>query len=189
VQQRALPLLKERLDDYGLTHSCSSADYARELAQVYQTDPNQAYIAALLHDWDRCVPKDQLIERAKQIGFEITPEICAAPQILHAHTGAADVQRHFPELPESVITAIRHHTVGAKDMSDLDKVVYVADMIEPNRVGPQVLELRELVGVIDLDALFLRAYQATMFHLIKNKKVMHFDTTRVWNALIMKGIA
>ncbi|MCL2606037.1 MAG: bis(5'-nucleosyl)-tetraphosphatase (symmetrical) YqeK [Coriobacteriia bacterium] len=186
VHEQALPLLRERLDEYGYMHSCNTAETAEYLAGLYQVDSGEAFIAGLLHDWDRGHARDQLIARARDIGFDITPEVVAAPQILHAHTGAADVRKIFPHLPDSVITAIRHHTVGSRDMSDLDKVVYIADMIEPSRSSEAVTMLRDVVGVVDLDTLFLQAYQATVMHLVKNRKVMHFDTTRVWNALIMK---
>ncbi|MCL2403344.1 MAG: bis(5'-nucleosyl)-tetraphosphatase (symmetrical) YqeK [Coriobacteriia bacterium] len=188
LAERALPLLKERLDDYGYLHSCKAAETARDLAFIYQVDTEDAYIATLLHDWDRGQPKDYLVDAALKMGIEITPEVLAAPQILHAHTGAMQVKQLFPELPENIIIAIRHHTVGDENMSDLDKLLYVADMIEPTRSSPRVSTLREMVGTIDLDTLFQQAYQATMLHLIHNRKVMHPRTTEVWNALTMKGI-
>ncbi|MCL2680469.1 MAG: bis(5'-nucleosyl)-tetraphosphatase (symmetrical) YqeK [Coriobacteriia bacterium] len=187
VCQHALPLLQQRLDDYGFLHSCKTAETARSLAECYGSDPQLAYTAALLHDWDRGQAADDLLSRAADIGIEVTDEVRAAPQILHAHTGAAAIRELFPQLPESVITAIRHHTVGAYHMSDLDKIVYIADMIEPSRSSQPAAELRALVAVTDLDRLFLQAYQATVLSLIRNKKVMHFHTTQVWNALIMKG--
>ncbi|MCL2438436.1 MAG: bis(5'-nucleosyl)-tetraphosphatase (symmetrical) YqeK [Coriobacteriia bacterium] len=188
IVQQALPLLKERLDDYGYLHSCKAAETAYDLAFIYQADREEAYIATLLHDWDRGQPKGDLVDAAQKVGIEITPEVLAAPQMLHAHTGAAQIEQLFPELPDTVITAIKHHTVGDEDMSDLDKVLYIADMIEPTRSSPRVTTLREMVGTIGLDALFQQAYQATMLHLIHNRKVMHPRTTEVWNALTMKGI-
>jgi len=187
IVKRALPLLEARLDEYGFLHSRKTAQCACELALLYQVDCGEAYIAGLLHDWDRGQPKDYLIEAAAQVGIEITPEVLAAPQILHAHTGAAHVAKLFPELSQGVIAAIRHHTVGDEDMADLDKVLYVADMIEPTRSSPAVFSLREMAGTVDLHTLFLQAYQATMQHLIHNRKVMHPRTTEVWNALMMKG--
>ena len=185
---RALPQLESRLDDYGYLHSTKAAETAAGLAFVYQLDHEDAYVAALLHDWDRGQKKDYLIEAATKLDFEITPEVLAAPQILHAHTGAAQVKKLYPELPNAVIEAIRNHTVGSEAMGDLDKLVYVADMIEPTRKGPVVAGLREMVGTVDLDALFQQAYQASMLHLVHNRKVMHPRTTEVWNALIMKGV-
>ena len=188
VIEQALPLLEERLDDYGYLHSCKAAETARDIAFIYQVDTDEAYTAALLHDWDRGQSKDYLVASARDIGIEITAEVLAAPQILHAHTGAAHIKELFPQLPESIIIAVKNHTVGDENMDKLDKVIYVADMIEPTRSSPAVTSLREMVGTIDLDALFLQSYQATMMHLIRNKKVMHPRTTEVWNALTMKGM-
>ena len=187
IVERALPLMKERLDDYGYSHSLSTADTARDLAFIYQADPDAAYLAGLLHDWDRCILDEDIIARARTYGFELTPEALEAPKILHAHTGAEAVHETFPELPLEVITAIRHHTVGVPHMNDLDKVIYIADMVEPGRTNPAIPALREMVGTIGLDALFIQAYQKSMLHLINNRKVMHPDTCKVWNALMTEG--
>ena len=181
------PQLKERLDDYGYRHSYATADTARDLAFIYGLDEDVAYLAGLLHDWDRCILDEEIIARARDYGMDVSPEALVAPKILHAHTGAIAAQEAFPELPPELITAIRHHTVGAPEMSDLDKALYIADMIEPSRTHPRSMTLREMVGTIGLDALFLQAYRRTMEHLIENHKVMHPDTTKVWNALMMKG--
>jgi predicted HD superfamily hydrolase involved in NAD metabolism len=186
LYERIEAQLAARLDDYGLRHCKSTAAMAKIMAGIYHVDPETAYLAGLLHDWDRCVPHDELVETARGIGIPITPEVLAAPPILHAHTGAAAVAAAFPEVPQEVITAIKHHTVGVPDMSDLDKLVYIADMIEPTRTNPHVDTLREMVGTIGLDALFMQAYQNTMMHLVRNKKVMHPATTKVWNALLLK---
>jgi len=182
--------LEAREDDYGLRHSLGCADCCAQMALVYGLDESRAYLAGLLHDWDRCVPKPELIEEARALGFDITPEVLAAPAILHAHTGAAAVAAAFPEIareaPE-IITAIERHTVGVPDMGPLDELLYVADMIEPTRRSPNIADLREMVGTVDLDALFMQAYQRSMAHLVRRRKVMHPDTIRVWNALVMRG--
>ena len=187
IVERALPLLKERLNDYGFKHNLSTADTARDLAFIYQADSDEAYVAGLLHDWDRCILDEDIIARARSYGMELSPEALEAPKILHAHTGAQAVQDTFPELPATVIDAIRHHTVGVPNMSDLDKLIYLADMLEPLRTNPHVATLREMVGTVDLDALFLQAYQHTMLHLVHNRKVMHPETIKVWNALMTEG--
>ena len=188
IFEKALPLLKERLDDYGYHHSLGAASTARDLALIYQVDPDEAYLAGLLHDWDRCILNEDIIARARAAGMELCPEALEAPKILHAHTGAQAVHETFPELPASVIAAIRHHTVGVPHMSNLDKVVYLADMVEPGREGPVVATLREMVGTIDLEALFIQAYQKSMLHLIHNHKVMHPDTCKVWNSLMFPNV-
>ncbi len=184
---RIKELLEAREDEYGYRHSCSCGEFCELVAPLYHIDPETAYLAGLLHDWDRCTPKPELIEQARAEGFDITPEVEAAPQILHAHTGARKVARAFPELDPEIIHAIEHHTVGVPHMSDLDKLVYVADMIEPTRLNPQLDDLREMVGTVDLDTLFMEAYQRSMLHLVRNRKVMHPETIRVWNALVMQS--
>jgi nicotinate-nucleotide adenylyltransferase len=179
--------LKQRLNEYGYRHSLGCAETCGALARLYGVDVREAQLAGLLHDWDRCVPWPELLDKARELGLEVTPEVLAAPPILHAQTGAADVARIFPQVPRAVITAILHHTVGAPDMADLDKVLYIADMIEPTRTNPHIAPLREMVGTVSLDTLFTQAYQCSMLHLVRHRKVMHPDTTRVWNALMLKN--
>ncbi len=182
--------LEARENDYGYRHSLGCAQCCAQMAVVYGLDEPRAYLAGLLHDWDRCVPKPELIEEARALGFEISPEVLAAPAILHAHTGAAAVAATFPEVaaeaPE-IIRAIERHTVGVPDMEPLDELLYIADMIEPTRLSPNIADLREMVGTVDLDALFTQAYQRSMAHLVRRRKVMHPDTIKVWNALVMRG--
>lgn len=182
--------LKERLDDYGLLHSRGVALTARMLANLYGADTREAFLGGLLHDWDRCVPNDILVLEADEFGIALDEVLLANPHLLHAHTGALAAQRFFAEyeptgpLPDSVVNSIAHHTVGSVSMSELDMIVYIADMIEPSRSFPKADMLREMVGTISLKALFLQCYQCTMEFLVKHRRLIHPDTFRVWNHYI-----
>ncbi len=179
--------LKERLDDYGFEHSCGASALACSLATLYNVDPKTALIAGLLHDWDRCIPNDILVLEAREYGLALDDVLLASPHLLHAHTGARSAQKHFAAVEEcepltdEIVQAIANHTVGSTTMSDLDMVVYVADMLEPSRSFPTVDTLREMMGTVSLKALFLQCYQRTMHHLVKNRKLIHPDTLNVWN--------
>lgn len=179
--------LKERLDDYGFEHSCGVSATACTLATLYGVDPTTALIAGLLHDWDRCIPNDILIIEAREFGIELDEVLLANPHLLHAHTGARSAEQYFssredvePLSPE-IVQAIAHHTVGSPSMSDLDMIVYIADMIEPSRSFPTVDTLREMAGTIALKALFLQCYQRTMEFLVTKRRLIHPDTLSVWN--------
>lgn len=74
----------------------------------------------------------------------------ANPQLLHAKTGAAAAQSIFGE-SDAVVSAIKYHTTGKPDMTALEKIIYLADMIEPNRTYPGVDAIRE-AAARDLDA-------------------------------------
>lgn len=176
--------LAARLSASALAHCERTAQTAGELASRYGVDVDMARLAGLLHDWDREVPKRELVAHAERHGLEVSDVEHSAPKLLHARTGAAAVRAEFPGLPEAVYSAVEKHTVGAIDMSDLDRVVYLADMIEPGRDYPGVQELRDLVGDVSLGELFLAGYGASIESLIRRRKKLHPVTVDVWNSLL-----
>ncbi|MCL2025161.1 MAG: bis(5'-nucleosyl)-tetraphosphatase (symmetrical) YqeK [Coriobacteriia bacterium] len=175
--------LAERLDKTGYRHSLGTATMAQSLGTIYGVDAADCFVAGLLHDWDRCRTHKQLIKSAKKHGIKVTKVMRARPRLLHAHTGAAEVALAFPELEPQIIQAVKNHTVGSVPMSDLDKVVYIADMIEPGREFRKIQDFRERIGVDSLDDIFLRCYRQSLRHLIENDKVIHPNTFKVWNWL------
>ena len=180
-------ILRERLDDYGFRHSCGVSAFACSLATLYGVNVLDATVAGLLHDWDRCESNDALLLKARVYKLPVDDVLAMNPHLLHAHTGALSVRQYFAEnpelgeLPREVEQAIAHHTVGDTTMSDLDMIVYISDMIEPSRTFPGVDTLREMAGTVALKQLFLQCYQKTMEFLVKNQRLIHPDTLRVWN--------
>ena len=177
-------LVASRLSPGALAHSQGVAATAATLAARYGVDVDAARLGGLLHDWDRERSHDELLGDATQGGLEITEADRVVPYLLHARTGASALRVAFPELSDEVATAVANHTVGCVDMSALDKVVYIADMIEPHRDYPGVDALREMATRDELDVLFAAAYQQSVMYLIRNRKRIHPDTVAVWNALV-----
>lgn len=177
-------VLCERLSEPAAAHSLRAAETAAMLAAVYGVDEDAARLGGLLHDWDREQKKRDLVAIAREAGVEVTEADEAAPKLLHARTGAAGAAAALPGLSAEVVQAIARHTVGAPDMTDLDKVVYLADMMEPARDYPGVDELRAGVGTLTLDQLFALGYQQSIVHIVTSHKRLHPDTVRVWNAIV-----
>jgi len=176
--------VKARLGESAAAHSLRTAETAASLARTYGVDEDKARLGGLLHDWDRERKKRDLVGLARELGVEVTEADEAAPKLLHARTGAVGAARALPGLPDDVVQAISRHTVGAADMTDLDKVVYLADMMEPARDFPGVTELRAAAGVLTLDKLFALGYQQSICHLVTARKRLHPDTVAVWNAIV-----
>lgn len=177
-------LLGERLSPSAAAHSRRVAETAAQLAARFGVDVATSRLAGLLHDWDREQTPEQLFSAAAEAGLTVTPADETVPYLLHARTGAAALRRAFPGAPDAVITAVAHHTVGSSDMTDLDKIVYVADMIEPGRDYPGVASLRQLSTTVTLGELFAVAYQQSILYLIGSRKRIHPDTVAVWNKLV-----
>ena len=116
-----------------LAHSLSVARCAEELAETYDVDPFLARVSGLLHDWDKVVPHDELVGRARSLGIDMGVRLELVEPLLHGIVAARELPSVFPELPDAVWHAIEVHTTAAPVMSDLDMVLFVADGIEPLR--------------------------------------------------------
>lgn len=182
----AAAVLRERLGDRAYSHCERVARTAADLARIYGVDVEKAALAGLLHDWDKDLDDIELRAAAGEAGLVLEPADEMAPALLHARTGAAGVLRAFPDLEDEIVTAIARHTGAAVEMSELDMVVYIADMIEPERSSTAADDLREAVGSLSLDELFAEAYRRTMMHLIRSRKVIHPQAVEVWNSNVAR---
>jgi predicted HD superfamily hydrolase involved in NAD metabolism len=185
--ERAEQFLAEKLSDKALAHSKHVAETAALLATLYGVDAEKARLAGLLHDWHRELDGEALVNAAEDAGIDVADDELRVPYLLHARTGAADLSSVMPELPADVLDAVARHTIGSADMTDLDKVVYVADMIEPGRDYPGVDDLREAAGTVSLADLFAEAYRQSVAHLVDSRKRIHPTTVDVWNALVARS--
>jgi len=140
-------------------HSVRVARCAEALARRHGVDPGKARLAGMLHDLARLYPPERLLAESEARGFEIAAAEREHPMLLHARLGAALAQELFGVVDREVLSAIEKHTNGADEMSSLDRVVYLADSLEPNRSFAQREELWEL-ALRDLDA----ATRETMRH-------------------------
>lgn len=185
--EQAEAMVSERLGKKAAAHSHRVAKQSRALAIVYGADSDAAGLAGMLHDWDRQTPDDELLAAARKAGIAVSDVDAAQPHLLHARTGAQALKGELPGLPGEIVSAVARHTIGAADMSALDMIVYIADMIEPGRDYPAVDDLRESVGHVELSELFARCYEQSMLHLIVARKRIHPDSVAVWNSLVAGG--
>jgi predicted HD superfamily hydrolase involved in NAD metabolism len=184
--QAAEQALADRLSEPALRHCRAVAETAAALAAIYGVDVERAQLAGLLHDWHRELEHDALVSSAQEAGIVVEAVDLRVPYLLHARTGAAALGEEFDGLDDEVLTAIERHTVGSPEMTDLDMVVYVADMIEPGRSFPGVNDVRECVGTVSLRDLFAQAYAHSLAHLVRSRKQIHPMTVAVWNSLVAK---
>lgn len=185
--ERAVELLRERLGEEALEHSLRVGETARDVARSYGVDPAEARLAGVLHDWDRELDHESLLAAASASGHEPNAAEKNSPRLLHAHTGAAALREAFVGISPAVAQAVERHTLGAVEMTPLDMVVYVADMIEPGRSYPGVDAMRSAVGSIPLDELFADAFLCTVMHLVESRRHIHPVTVAVWNAHVARS--
>ncbi|MBQ4090157.1 MAG: nicotinate-nucleotide adenylyltransferase [Clostridia bacterium] len=131
TEQEIIEDLRKRLKPSRFAHTMGVAYTAAELASLNGIYPGKAYIAGLLHDCAKNLSDEKLKKLAEVSGAD--EEEMAVKPVLHAPVGAYVAKERYGVVDNEVLCAIRRHTVGAEDMSLLDAIVYVADMIEPGR--------------------------------------------------------
>lgn len=178
--------LQARVKASRYRHSLGVSQTAEQLARIYGVNQSEAAVAGLLHDWDKSLTGDELKRKAKKLklaGKEVREH---ATGVLHSWTAAATLRDEFPELPDAVLQAIGRHTCGAVGMSDLDMVVFVADIIEPGRDFPDIEGLRAAVGEVCLEELFYRTYKANFMYLLSADMVVAPPSLDVYNSLVVE---
>ncbi|TDB39987.1 MAG: HD domain-containing protein [Actinobacteria bacterium] len=176
--------MRERLGAEGMRHSLGVADTAARLAETYGVDVEPARLAGLLHDWAKDATASELLSAADDHGIPVTDVDRAVPYLLHAPVAAAELKAAMPDLDDQVLAAVAAHTYGAESMSPIDLIVYVADTIEPGRVHAGVETLRDAVGVVSLQELFMLAYASSLRHLVDSRRRIHPATVALWNRLV-----
>ena len=180
--------LKERLPKKSrYRHSLGASEESARLAKLYGADERKARLAGLLHDWDKGYDDEGIRARVVELGLLVDPFLLERmPQLLHGPTAASALARRFPQLPADVLSAIERHTAGAVGMSDLDMIVYIADVIEPNRDFPGVDELRALPERESLEDLFIDVSAHVLVNLVDRRRFVHPNTLEVWNHYIAR---
>ena len=178
--------LQSRLKPSRFQHSLGVSETAVTLAKRFGVDEEKARIAGLLHDCARQYPNDELIAEAAIRGIAIGDVERETPLLLHADIGARLVAEEYGVEDEKIQQAIARHTVGGSNMSDLDKIVYFADMIEPNRDYPDVHRLRQLAAEGTLDEMVLAGLSQSISFIVNQGKLLHLGTIIARNELVLK---
>ncbi|GIO85407.1 hypothetical protein J25TS5_23390 [Paenibacillus faecis] len=155
---------------------------AVELARRYGADPVKADLAALLHDLAKFWPveRQEAVIRENGLNAELLDH---DKQLLHAEVAAFISQRDYGVDDPEVLDAIRYHTSGRVGMTQMDKIVCLADYIEPGREFPGVERIRELAEV-SLEEALLAGFDSTISFLLEKKKAIFPLTVLARNDLI-----
>ncbi len=137
-------LLLKRLPKERFYHTMGVCNTAACLAMKYGEDVNKAYLAGLLHDCAKAFKSDKYLEMAKEYGIIPTASEKENPGLLHAKLGMVLAKTEYGVEDEDILNAISYHTTGRPDMSMLEKIIYVADYIEPGRKLNKIDEIRKL---------------------------------------------
>jgi len=177
--------LQKTLSPERMVHTRGVVEAALELARQYGADLEEARLGALLHDCARELRAEVLLELVQRYGIPLKDEDKVIPDILHGQVGARLAREEYGVTNETVLLAIERHTVGHPSMSLLDKIIFLADMIEPGRVFPGVDKLRELARK-DLDKAVLAGFDSTIGYVVARHGYLHPAAIQARNALWLK---
>ena len=156
LEQEVVQLLKPNR----VAHVLGCRDTAVALAKRWGADPVDAARAALLHDITKALDGPLQLTLCQAHGVKLDDFYTKNTKTLHALTGSLVAQRIFGE-NDAVVSAIASHTTGKANMNLLEKIIYVADYIEPNRDFPGVEKLRDL-AYTDIDAALQLGLETTL---------------------------
>ena len=157
------PVVLRLLNPNRVAHVLGCRDTAVELAKRWGADETAAARAGILHDITKALDGPLQLTLCREYGTILDEFGYKYPKTLHALTGSLVAERIFGESP-AVVSAICHHTTGKADMTLLEKIIYVADYMEPCRNFPGVEKLREL-AFTDIDAALKLGLEMTLEHL------------------------
>ena len=183
-QQQLLQAIKTRMPEKRYIHTLGVMETAITLAKQYGEDPNRAEVAAILHDsckyadieWMEQIVKEQALD-SRLLGW--------GSELLHGPVGAYVAKDEFHITDEGILDAIRYHTTGRAGMSRLEKIIYIADMIEPNRKFDGVERLREKAKK-DLDKAMRACIRHSLTFLIATKQPIFPVSLECYNDLMKR---
>ncbi|MBR5154915.1 MAG: bis(5'-nucleosyl)-tetraphosphatase (symmetrical) YqeK [Clostridia bacterium] len=167
--------LKRNLSKERFNHTIGVAETAQSLATMWGEDSSLAFLAGLVHDCAKEVPVQDAVMKLSASGYVLDEVEKSSPALIHAPLGALLAKEIFGINDQIVLDAIRYHTTGRTNMSLLEKIIYVADFIEPNRRYRESKIIRDL-AFTDLDKAVLAEADMVIKFTIDKGRLIHPDT-------------
>lgn len=176
--------LKENLDEQRLLHSLGCAQFAVVLAKKYGQDEQKAYLAGLLHDCAKCFNKDKMVQIARKLDLDKSE--MSNFKVIHAPVSAYIAKTELGVNDNEILSSIRWHTLGKFCMSDFEKIIFLADKVEPNTRKPEyrdkILQLLEEEN--GLNKAILLCYKETIKSLLKRDLEICQCTVDIYNRML-----
>lgn len=176
--------LKQNLNEERFIHSLGTAKCAKELAEKFNFDSGKAYTAGLLHDCAKCFSNEKLLEIIQE-NLEVEEAEMLNYKTLHAPVSAHIAKEQFGVTDREILSAIRWHTLGQIDMSDFEKIIFLADKIEPNTRDKEYSAIIRsyLEEENGLNKALLKCYKETIKSLVKRDLKICLLTIEIYNKL------
>lgn len=173
ARKKIIEYIEQNLKPHRLEHTYSVAAEAVKLAEKYGENADKAELAALFHDMFRSTPVQVLDMYVRQLG--LPKRIIDNPNLSHGKIAAAVMKKDYGIDDEDMINAVAYHTTGRAGMSKLEKIIFLADAIEPGRNYPTVEETRS-IAYEDLDRACISSLERTVEYIREIGEYLDPDT-------------
>lgn len=172
--------VKKLQDNKRFEHTLGVEYTAAALAMRYDGDIFKAQVAGLLHDCAKCFSDEKILKLCRENGLSISAIEERNPFLLHGKAGAYWAKNVFGIEDEDILNAINNHTTGRPQMSLLEKIIFIADYMEPSRKkAPNLSEIRRL-AFIDLDETLCKILMDTLIYLQQSDGEIDPGTEATW---------
>ena len=178
-----LQILRKSVDSKRYNHSLGVEKTALELAHRFGVSEAAAQTAAIFHDLAKCLTNDQLLTIAQENNLPLNEVTIKEPRLLHGPVAAFIIERDYGITDADVLNAVRYHTTGRRNMTRLEMIIYVADIIEPNRTYEGIDKLREM-SKKSLSGTTLLGVQREIFMLLKREFRIEPNSLEAYNYLL-----
>ncbi|MGI6360841.1 MAG: bis(5'-nucleosyl)-tetraphosphatase (symmetrical) YqeK [Bacillota bacterium] len=144
LSEKLCKCVQKLLNKSRYQHSLAVAETAKKLADHWGEDPQKAELAGFLHDLGRSYDAHEYIDLCQKYGLKVSQRERCNPILLHAPLGAYMAEKELGIADTDILEAIAYHTLGKIGMSDLAKIIFLADVIEPGRQWKDTETLKEL---------------------------------------------
>lgn len=176
--------LSKELDSKRYEHTLGVAYTASCLAMRYDYDITKAYIAGLLHDCAKCMSHNERINYCKKNNLEVTEIEKTNPSLLHAKVGADLSKRKYGIEDEEICSAVRYHTTGRPNMTLLEKIIFIADYMEPHREEVEDLPIVRKQVFVNIDQALCTILKDTLVYLETSGKEIDSMTEKTYEYYI-----
>ena len=175
--------IKANLKETRFIHTLGVVSVAKKLAEINGVDEEKAEIAALCHDIAKNIPAEELEKIIEKNNIDLTEDEKNTKELWHSILAPILAKEKLEIDDEEILSAIRWHTTGKEDMSKLDKIIYIADMIEPSRKFDGVEEIRKKT-LKNLDAGVLLGLTHSISFLLSKGSLIDLNSIKARNYLI-----
>ncbi len=176
--------LKENLNEHRFNHSINVADKCLYLAKKYGCDEQKAYFCGLIHDICKNETKENMLQMFNRFGIILDNVQMEVELLWHSIAGSVLIQEKYGICDEEIINAVRYHTTGRSDMTMLEKIVFLADIISDDRAFDGVDKLR-IISEKNLDLAVFEALKSSIDNLTSKNAPIHIDTINAYNSLAL----